>query len=79
MTDKELHGYGKNICLPYLHDCLEWLRGKGFTRVDIMKIEGRFALWIVDLEDIDRNLEPDGDTEVEALLKAMIAVKEGEE
>ena len=70
--------HSKN-CIPLwtISDCLEFLIKKGYYRIDIVALEGRFVLWLVH-ENTDKCYEPDGDTILEACLKAVWAVLEEE-
>lgn len=61
------------IPLWTISDCLKFLINRGYQRVDILALEGRFVLWLVH-GDTNKCYEPDGDTILEAFLRAVLTV-----
>jgi len=72
---REFLSFKSLIPLWTTSDCLEFLMDKGYFRIDIVFLEGRYVLWLVH-ENEDKRYEPDGDTILEACLKAVLAVLE---
>lgn len=55
-----------------ISDCLEYLFNNGYVRMDIVLMDRRFVLYLMHGGEEERYYEPDGDTILEACLKAIL-------
>ena len=68
------YGYGKNVLLPSLHDCLEWLRGRRWVVELYWICEPEVVVNYLKSDKVLNRYRIEAPTPLEALLKAMVAI-----